>query len=57
MKTGGAYARNFFRYLAGPEGKCSITASTYGPIRFIVLDSGEDKPDTDVEDRSLVDFG
>ena len=54
-ETRGAYARNFFRYLAGPEGKFYY-AFTYGPIRFIVLDSGEDKPDTDVEYSGLVDF-
>ena len=54
-ETRGAYARNFFRYLAGPEGKFYY-AVTYGPIRFIVLDSGEDKPDTDVEYSGLVDF-
>ena len=54
-ETRGAYARNFFRYLAGPEGKFYY-AFTYGPIRFVVLDSGEDKPDTDVEYSGLVDF-
>lgn len=54
-ETRGAYARNFSRYLAGPEGKFYY-AFTYGPIRFIVLDSGEDKPDTDVEYSGLVDF-
>lgn len=54
-ETRGAYARNFSRYLTGPEGKFYY-AFTYGPIRFIVLDSGEDKPDTDVEYSGLVDF-
>lgn len=54
-ETRGAYARNFSRYLAGPEGKFYY-AFTYGPIRFVVLDSGEDKPDTDVEYSGLVDF-
>lgn len=54
-ETRGAYVRNFSRYLTGPEGKFYY-AFTYGPIRFIVLDSGEDKPDTDVEYSGLVDF-
>lgn len=54
-ETRGAYARNFSRYLTGPEGKFYY-AFTYGPIRFIVLDSGEDKPDTDVEYSGMVDF-
>ena len=54
-ETRGAYARNFSRYLTGPEGQFYY-AFTYGPIRFIVLDSGEDKPDTDVEYSGLVDF-
>ena len=54
-ETRGAYARNFSRYLTGPEGKFYY-AFTSGPIRFIVLDSGEDKPDTDVEYSGLVDF-
>ena len=54
-ETRGAYARNISRYLAGPE-RTFYYAFTYGPIRFIVLDSGEDKPDTDVEYSGLVDF-
>lgn len=54
-ETRGAYARNFSRYLAGPNGKFYY-AFTYGPVRFIVLDCGEDKPDTDVEYSGLIDF-
>ena len=53
-ETRGAYARNFSRYLAGPDG--IHHAFTYGPVRFIVLDCGEDKPDTDVEYSGLIDF-
>ena len=52
-ETRGAYARNIYRYLAERK---FYYAFTYGPIRFIVLDSGEDKPDTDVEYSGLVDF-
>ena len=54
-ETRGAYARNFSRYFAGPNGKFYY-AFTYGPVRFIVLDCGEDKPDTDVEYSGLIDF-
>ena len=54
-ETRGAYARNFSHYFAGPNGKFYY-AFTYGPVRFIVLDCGEDKPDTDVEYSGLIDF-
>ena len=54
-ETRGAYARNFSRYFAGSNGKFYY-AFTYGPVRFIVLDCGEDKPDTDVEYSGLIDF-
>ncbi len=54
-ETRGAYARSFSKYFAGPTGRFYY-AFSYGPVRFIVLDSGEDKPDTDVEYSGLVDF-
>ena len=54
-ETRGAYARSFSKYFAGPTDKFYY-AFSYGPIRFIVLDCGEDKPDSDVEYSGLVDF-
>jgi len=54
-ETRGAYARNFSRYFAGSNGKFYY-AFTYGPVRFIVLDCGEDKPDDHWVYYGLNDF-
>src|SRR5581483_6021145 len=40
----GAFARDFPGLLAWPADK-PYFASTAGPVRFVVLDCGEDKPD------------
>ena len=51
----GAYARNFPQYLANETGKFYYSFIR-GDIFFIVLDGGEDKPDSDIEYSGLVDF-
>jgi predicted phosphodiesterase len=51
----GNFARQMFDYFDYPEDRCYY-AFTRGPIRFVVIDSGEDKPDSDVEYSGLVAF-
>ncbi|CAL1520023.1 metallophosphoesterase family protein [Chitinophaga sp. MM2321] len=51
----GNYARELFDYFDYPEDRCYY-AFTRGPVRFIVMDSGEDKEDTSVEYSGLVSF-
>jgi len=40
----GAFARAFADYVPTPEGRFYYTRD-HGPVRFLVLDTGEDKPD------------
>jgi hypothetical protein len=54
-ETRGAFARRLPRYLAWP-GNRPYFAFTAGPVRWVVLDCGEDKPDTHREYSGLVDF-
>lgn len=52
------YARELDRYITTPgtdEGHPYYYTFTYGPVFFIVLDAGEDKPDGNHEYRGLVD--
>ncbi|HYH56053.1 MAG TPA: metallophosphoesterase [Anseongella sp.] len=51
----GKYARQMFDYFNYPEGNCYF-AFTQGPVRFVVLDSGEDKEDAAGEYFGLVAF-
>ncbi|MGL1889981.1 MAG: metallophosphoesterase [Spirochaetaceae bacterium] len=54
-ETRGVLARQLPNYLALPGGRYYYTFK-YGPIFAIVLDAGEDKPDTHIEYGGLVDF-
>lgn len=54
-ETRGAFARNLPELLAWPGGK-PYFAFTAGPVRFLVLDCGEDKSDDHKEYAGLVDF-
>lgn len=54
-ETRGKYARESFNYFDSPENK-SYFAFTRGPVRFIVMDSGEDKEDSHEEYSGLVAF-
>lgn len=51
----GNYAREMFDYFDYPGDSCYY-AFTQGPVRFVVMDSGEDKDDTSVEYSGLVSF-
>jgi predicted phosphodiesterase len=51
----GNFARHMFDYFDYPDDRCYY-AFTRGPIRFVVIDSGEDKPDSDAEYSGLVAF-
>ncbi len=54
-ETRGVYARDFFDYLDTSTGQY-YDAFTWGPVRFLVLDTGEDKPDDHEEYFGLVAF-
>jgi len=54
-ETRGKFARQLKDYLVLAEDEFYY-AFTLGPVRFIVLDGGEDKPDGNVEYSGLVDF-
>lgn len=54
-ETRGAYARQFPAYLDSPGGRYYYSFDQ-GPVHFIVLDAGEDKPDTDREYFGFADF-
>lgn len=54
-ETRGAFARPLKDYLEFPNGEYYF-AYTLGPIRFIMLDGGEDKDDSDVAYSGLNDF-
>jgi len=54
-ETRGAFARQLPAWLGWPGGK-PYFAFTAGPVRFVVLDYGEDKPDEHWVYAGLVDF-
>ena len=54
-ETRGRFARRLPEYVALPDGRYYY-AFDHGPVRFIVLDSGEDKYDNSKEYSGLVDF-
>lgn len=54
-ETRGKFARNLKKYLDFPNDKYYY-AQTIGPVRFVVLDGGEDKPDTSKEYSGMADF-
>ena len=51
----GNYARQMFDYFDYPEDSCYY-AFTQGPVRFVVMDSGEDKEDNHAEYSGLISF-
>ncbi len=51
----GSFARFMTRYLYMPDGRFYYSFRR-GPVQFLVLDSGEDKDDSDPEYSGLVDF-
>ncbi|AMV37442.1 metallophosphoesterase family protein [Planctomyces sp. SH-PL62] len=54
-ETRGAFARLLPEYLILPEDRY-YAAMTFGAVRVLLLDTGEDKPDASVEYSGLVDF-
>jgi hypothetical protein len=54
-ETRGAFARDFGRYLALPEGRFHYSFD-HGPVHFIVMDTGEDKEDGHWAYSGLTDF-
>jgi len=54
-ETRGAFARRLKDYLILPDGRY-YAAMTFGGARVVLLDTGEDKPDTSKEYSGLVDF-
>ncbi len=51
----GNFAHNFFDYFPGPNGVLYYMFRQ-GPVSFVVCDSGEDKPDSDIEYYDIVAF-
>ncbi|PMD91673.1 metallophosphoesterase [Siphonobacter sp. BAB-5405] len=54
-ETRGKFRREWFDYFRNPEGKPYFDW-TWGPVHFIALDTGEDKPDAEPVYAGLVDF-
>lgn len=54
-ETRGEYASQFPRYFPTTSGKLYYTVRI-GPVCFVVLDTGEDKPDSDIEYSDIADF-
>jgi len=52
----GVFARSFCDYLSLPDDDKTYYTFTRGPVFFIVLDTGEDKEDSDSEYSGLADF-
>lgn len=54
-ETRGNFANEFPKYFVSPSGKLYYLLRQ-GPICFVVLDCGEDKPDSDIEYSGIVAF-
>ena len=54
-ETRGNFANTFPKYFASPTGKLYYLLRR-GPVCFVVLDCGEDKPDSDMEYSGIVAF-
>lgn len=54
-ETRGNFASTFPKYFASPSGKLYYLLRR-GPVCFVVLDCGEDKPDSDIEYSGIVAF-
>lgn len=54
-ETRGNYAHKFQEYFAAPSGKLYYLLRQ-GPVCFVVLDCGEDKPDSDIEYSGIAAF-
>ncbi|MBO9153617.1 metallophosphoesterase [Chitinophaga sp. GCM10012297] len=54
-ETRGEFAAEFPRYFPTETGKLYYLLRT-GPVCFVVLDTGEDKPDSDIEYTGIADY-
>lgn len=54
-ETRGEFASGFYRYFPSSSGQIYFMLRR-GPVCFIFLDTGEDKPDSDIEYYGLADF-
>ena len=54
-ETRGNYSEEYANLFPSPTGQPYYSFSR-GPVYFIVLDGGEDKPDSDIEYNGLADF-
>jgi len=54
-ETRGEFASEFPKYFPTESGRLYYIARN-GPICFVVLDTGEDKPDSDIEYSAIADF-
>lgn len=54
-ETRGNFATAFVNYFPGPSGNLYYLFR-HGPVCFVVLDCGEDKPDSDIEYSGIVAF-
>ncbi|MEG1934610.1 MAG: FN3 domain-containing metallophosphoesterase family protein [Rikenellaceae bacterium] len=54
-ETRGVFSTHYIDYFPSSTGKPYYTFSQ-GPVFFVVLDPGEDKPDNDIEYHGLADF-
>lgn len=54
-ETRGRFARHLYRYVTRPNNRY-YGAFTHGPVRFVLLDAGEDKPDDHWAYSGLGDF-
>ncbi len=51
----GAFADSYFRYFPNSTGRFYYDFNA-GPVNFLVLDCGEDKPDSDIEYAGIAEF-
>ena len=54
-ETRGEFATSFQNYFS-PEEEHLYYVFRHGPVAFVVLDTGEDKPDTDIEYSGITDY-
>jgi acid phosphatase type 7 len=54
-ETRGEFAHNFSKYFPAESGRVYYMVRN-GPVCFVVLDTGEDKPDSDIEYSGITDF-
>ena len=54
-ETRGSFAHQFLNYFPTPTGETYYTFRC-GPVFFVMLDAGEDKPDNDIEYFGMADY-